>query len=124
MSDNSATELPKLEDCNPGYRPTGYNVVVVTAEKAKTSKSGLIIIPDNLSDRETLAQMKGLLVAVSPLAFNFDTWPSDADKPKPGDVVMFAKYAGVVPQEETPDGRQYRVVSDRDIVAVFDEVTK
>ena len=30
------------------------------------------------------------------------------------------KYGGVVPQEPSPDGRQYRVLKDRDIMAVYD----
>lgn len=114
------TTLPKLSECNPGFAPTEYNVVVVTADKALTSKSGKLIIPDTVGEREAMAQMRGLLVAVSPLAFNYDAWPEGARRPKPGDHVMFAKYAGTVPQEETPDGRQYRICKDRDIMAIYE----
>lgn len=117
----STNPLPKLEDCKPGFRPTEYNVVVTTSEKAMTSTSGKIIIPETVGEKEALAQMRGLLVAVSPHAFNYEAdWP-EGSKPKPGDVVLFAKFAGVVPQEKAPDGREYRVIKDRDLVAVFEE---
>ncbi len=112
--------IPALSDCRPGFAPVEYNVIVITAEKAITSPSGRIIIPDSVGEREDLAQMRGLLVAVSPLAFNYDTWPDGSRKPQPGDHVMFSKYGGVVPQEPSPDGRQYRVLKDRDIMAVYD----
>jgi len=112
--------LPSLEECKPGFRPTEYNVVITTAEKALTSPSGLLIIPENVGEKEAMAQMRGLLVAVSPLAFDYAQWPEGARKPQPGDHVLFAKYAGVVPQEASPDGRQYRVIKDRDIMAIFE----
>ena len=40
--------------------------------------------------------MQGTLVAVSPLAFTYadETAWGEAEKPKPGDKVMLAKFAG------------------------------
>ena len=112
--------IPALSDCRPGMRPVEYNVIVITAEKAITSPSGRIIIPDSVGEREDLAQMKARLVRCSPHAFGYEeNWPPGT-KPKEGDIVMIAKYAGVVPQEPSPDGRQYRIIKDRDVGCVYD----
>lgn len=109
--------LPTLDECKPGFQPVEYNVVVAAEETEEVRKSGLII-PLNIKDKDDTASMIGRLVAVSPLAFNYDNWPDDQDKPAPGARVLFAKYAGVL--VDGADQRQYRVFKDKDVMAVFD----
>jgi len=60
--------------------------------------------------------MKGVLVAISPLAFTYDDWKG-ANPPKVGDEVLFAKYAGAV--VDGKDGKKYRLTNDKDIAAVL-----
>ncbi len=110
--------LPALEDCKPGFTPTEYNVVIAAEGVVERSPGGLIL-PPKTAESAASASMKGLLVAVSPLAFNFDVWPEGARKPQPGDHVLFAKYAGVVVTGE--DGRELRLCKDRDLIAVYDK---
>lgn len=108
--------IPALNDCDPGIRPTGFNVLV--ALPGKEEKIGSIIIPPNISDRERMVQVEGRLVACSPAAFDFARWPND-DMPKPGDAVMFAKLAGIVVSGR--DGHEYRLLDDKSITAVVEE---
>ncbi|MDO9334946.1 MAG: hypothetical protein Q7T61_00965 [Caulobacter sp.] len=107
--------IPKLEDCNPGINPVEYNVVVAPEEMESVSKGG-IIFTDLAKDTEGMAAMRGILLAISPLAFNYDTWP-DGGKPEVGDHVMFAKFGGVL--IKGADGKEVRVLKDKDIMAVL-----
>lgn len=108
--------IPKMAECNPGIRPTGFNVLVALVGHEK--KIGSIIIPDSISDRDRLAQVEGRLVAVSPAAFDFASFP-DGTAPKAGDAVMFAKFGGIVVNGK--DGREYRLLTDKDVSAVIEE---
>lgn len=108
--------IPKMQDCAPGIRPTGFNVIVALADNEK--KIGSIIIPDNISDRDRLAQVEGRLVGVSPAAFDFAHFP-EGTKPQPGDAVMFAKFAGIIINGK--DGKEYRLLLDKDVSAVIEE---
>jgi chaperonin GroES len=100
-----------------GILPTEFKVLIdpkVVEEKTK----GGIILPDQKKDQDQFAQQEGRIVAVSQLAFSYasaDEW-GDA-KPKVGDVVSYARYAGAVLKGR--DGKDYRVVNDKDIFAVL-----
>lgn len=110
--------IPQLEDCAPGLKPMEYNVVVAPAGvPEKIGKLGSIFVPDDYKESQGLAMQVGRIVAMSPLAFNYDKWPDDADRPKQGDVVWFARYAGK--DFEGMDGKTYRILKDRDIGAVI-----
>jgi chaperonin GroES len=101
-----------------GIFPTEYKVLVQPIKVDEKTKGG-IILPDEHKDREQFAQMQGMLVAVSPLAFTYagkEDW-GDAEKPKPGDRVMFAKYAGAACKGK--DGADYRIINDKDLSAVL-----
>ena len=102
-----------------GINPTEYKVLISPIKVDEKTKGG-IILPDEHKDREQFAQMQGILVAVSPLAFTYadqDSW-GEAPNPKPGDKVLFAKFAGAAVKGK--DGADYRLVNDKDIAAVLD----
>lgn len=109
--------IPSLSDCNPGFDPVEYNVIIAP-DVVEEKTAGGILLPDRMKDTEDLAQVRGLLVSVSPLAFNFDVWPADqADRrPKAGDQVIYAKYSGILVKGD--DGREYRLCKDKDVAAV------
>lgn len=102
-----------------GVFPTEYKVLISPIRVDEKTKGG-IILPDEHKDREQFAQMQGTLVAISPLAFTYadkGDW-GEAAKPKPGDKVLFAKFAGAAVKGK--DGNDYRLVNDKDIAAVLD----
>ena len=93
-----------------------YNVLIEQdAIEAKT-KGGLIK-PDEILERDKHGQTRGTIIDVSPMAFAFDDWPADVPKPQPGDKVAIAKHSGVFITGN--DGKEYRVVKDKDVVAVI-----
>lgn len=107
--------LPTLAECAPGFAPTEFNVLIAVAA-AETKTAGGIIILETAAEAKQAASMRGLLVAVSPLAGDA-VWPEDGPaRPQPGDEVVFAKYAGVL--IEGDDKREYRLIKDKDVIAV------
>lgn len=100
-----------------GIYPVEYKILVRPIEVEEKTKGG-IILPDETKERDQYAQMEGLIVAASPLAFTYDDWKGQDDaKPKPGDRVLFAKYAGAVVTGK--DGKKYRIINDKDACAVL-----
>lgn len=106
--------IPPLSECNPGLFPVEYNVLI--CPEPIEEKIGSIYRPSVTKDADEASQTRGRLVAVSPLAFNYDAWPEDARKPAVGDVVWFGKYAGTL--IEGADKREYRLCKDKDVGAI------
>lgn len=113
----ATTNLKVLEGGNQsGIYPTEFKVLISPLEVS--DKIGNILIPDEHKDRAQFAQMEGTLIALAPLAFTYDKWEGVEDqKPKPGDKVLFAKFAGF--EHKGKDGKKYRVVNDKDVSAVL-----
>lgn len=105
---------------NPtGIMPTEFKVLILPKEVESISKGG-IILPSQAVDAEKSATIEGEIVAVSHLAFTYATAEEWGDKkPKPGQRVIFAKYAGV--RHTAKDGQEYLLVNDKDVVAIIGE---
>ncbi len=99
--------------------PTEYNVIVAPARVPDTiGQSGALMAPDEYVESAAMAMQIGRIVAMSPLAFNYDNdWPEGA-KPKVGDIVWFARYAGAL-IEAAFDGKSYRMFKDKEISAII-----
>lgn len=104
---------------NPsGINPTEYRVLILPTPYEKVTKGG-IIKPDEIAERESFATQDGTIIAVSHLAFTYATDEEWAGKkPKPGDKVIFAKYAGF--RRKGVDGQDYQLVSEKDVCAVIE----
>ena len=100
-----------------GIRPVEFNVLVKQDPIETKTRMGLVL-PDEVIERQKHAQTRGVIVEISPLAFNEDVWPAGMDKPKPGDRIAFARHAGTF--IEGNDGEEYRIVKDKDVVALIE----
>ena len=102
-----------------GIEPTEYKILVRPIEEdgAITFKSGFRLLkPDETAEQDRHAAMEGSLVALSPFAFSYvEDW-KQARKPQVGDRVIFARYSGI--NVKGNDGRDYRLMNDKDLVAV------
>lgn len=104
-----------------GHTPVEYNIVVKPIDVEEQTEGG-IIIPTEALETAELAQAEGILVERTDMSFSFgkkaddsiDYWASYI--PKVGDTVKYAKYSGIMVQGD--DGEQYRVMRDKDIIAV------
>lgn len=80
--------------------------VLVQAAPAETKTAGGLIIPDTAKEKP----MKGTVIAVG---------NGKKDEPmtvKPGDTVLYGKYAG---QEIQVDGKDYLIMKESDIYAII-----
>ncbi|WP_290688537.1 hypothetical protein [Haematobacter sp. UBA3484] len=100
-----------------GFRPVEFNVLIKQDKVEEKTKGGLLLSTD-VQEREKYSATRGVIVAVSPMAFAFDDWPGGEPKPKPGDAVVFARHAGVF--VTGLDDEEYRVIKDKDVVAVME----
>ncbi len=105
---------------NPsGINPTEFKVLIEPDEAEEITKGGIIIPTDRVT-KDTYATTDGRIIAISHLAFTYATAEEWAGlKPKPGDRVAFAKYAGT--RRKGKDGTDYLLVNDKDIVATIEE---
>lgn len=102
-----------------GIIPTEFKVLILPDPVEEVTKGG-IIVPINKAEADKYATIQGRIVAISHLAFSYATPEEWGDaKPKPGDRVIFAKYAGV--RHLAKDKQEYLLVNDKDIVATVEE---
>lgn len=116
IGDIQLAMVPKVDECRPGLAPTEYNVIVAPA--VIPEKIGSIVLADTTKEQKGMAAQVGRIIAISPVAFNYERWPKGASPPKLGDIVWYARYAGGL--FEGADGREYRILKDKDIGAVIE----
>ena len=100
-----------------GIRPVEYNCLVLPDE-VKEQTAGGLFIPQSKKEKDEFARMEGVLVAASPVAFDYAEWPDPADKPKVGDRVVFARYQAT--EITGKDGRKYWLLKDKAIAGVME----
>lgn len=94
-----------------GWQPVEYKVLVLPKEvEAKTA--GGIYLPDTSKEKEENQVDEGVIVNVGPNSFEEWNHPF----PKPGDRVIFAKYAGKI---QEIDGVKHRIINDKEILMVY-----
>jgi co-chaperonin GroES (HSP10) len=97
-----------------GLTMYGFNVLV--KPKAVEEKIGNIFIPDEHKDKLEYSITEGELVALSAVAFTYERWPDGTRLPQVGDHVTFGKFVGA--KVKGNDGVEYRVMEDKEILAV------
>lgn len=100
-----------------GIVPYEYKVLVKVKPSNKNANGeevtkGGIVIAKQTTEREEMAKIEAVLIDFGGNAF--EDWKGKI--PKPGDVVIMAKYAGMMC--EGNDGEEYRLINDKDIAAM------
>jgi co-chaperonin GroES (HSP10) len=98
--------------------PMEFNVVIEM--DTPQERIGSILLPPSVLDAEKTKADEGILIAVSPLAFNFDEWPEGSRKPEVGDRVLIGRYSGISREK---DKTVWRIVKDKDIIAIVEQRT-
>jgi co-chaperonin GroES (HSP10) len=91
-----------------GLVPCGHAVLVQPYEPEKPGS--FIVMPDSIKERNLMVEMRAVVIEAGPEAWIEEKVP----RAMPGDKVLIAKYAGHL-ATGTADGKQYRLVNDRDI---------
>jgi chaperonin GroES len=109
--------IPSLSECNPGVKAVGFRVIVAV-EPVQEKTAGGIFLPTDTRDKEKLVQVRGRVVSIGSVAFDFARFP-EGTAPAPGDAVMFSKLAGYM--FDGADGKEYRLIHDQDVSAIIEE---
>lgn len=100
---------------NSGIHPVEYKVLIKAAEVEKKTAGG-VLLPDEHISRLEGAVMKGEVIEISSAAFDF---LDNGQQVVVGNMVLFAKFAGQI--QEGKDDVKYRLVNDKDIMAILDD---
>lgn len=93
--------------------PLWQKVLVDVDRVGETTNSGLLTKHPDTVEREQMTEIKGTLAAIGDGSFS--VWAGH--KPRVGDRVIFAKFAG---HYLTEDDRIQRLMNDDDIVAIIE----
>ncbi len=93
-------------------KPLADRVIVLPDDVAESKSAGGIIIPDTAKEKPR----QGKIVAVGPGRLDDNGKPIKMNV-KVGDKVMYSQYGG---QEIKYEGEEYLILSESDIVAVFE----
>ena len=96
-----------------GLHPKGVAVLVLPYEPEK--RGSLIQMPDTVKERERMVETRAVVVEVGPSAWDDEKEP----RARMGDHVLISKFAGSM-AVGIKDGKQYRLVNDRDIYCVLE----
>jgi co-chaperonin GroES (HSP10) len=102
-------------------KPTGYRILVVPYSYPKSSKGG-ILLADSTLKTEELAATVAYVIALGPDAYADPNKFPEGAWCKPGDYVLFGRYAGarIVMQGEDNDDLPLRLLNDDEVLAVID----
>jgi co-chaperonin GroES (HSP10) len=92
-----------------GLKPLGRAVLVEHYEPER--KAGVIVLPDTVKERTLMLEQRAVVIEVGPAC-----WPDEPPRAIPGDHVLIARMGGALAIGPA-DGKQYRLVNDRDIFA-------
>lgn len=95
-----------------GFLPLGHRLLVMPDVVQKKTASG-IILAEETTGRDEMAQVKGTVIAVGNGCWK-DTTVSEWAKP--GDRIVFGKYSGLLWKGH--DNVTYRILNDLDVVGL------
>jgi len=102
--------------------PEGTKVIVIPDEVEEMTKGGLFV-PDTVRGEQQHAVTRGEVHALGPDAevyFSNDAEGDEKHAAKPGDRVMFVKFAGAsLRKDENGKRVEYRILQDHDIVCLI-----
>ncbi len=96
-----------------GIHPRGRAVLIAPYEPEL--KKSLIQLPDEVAKRDQMINQRAIVIEVGPSCWDDEPTP----RAFPGEKVLVTKFAGYM-AEGPADGKQYRLVNDRDIFATID----
>lgn len=100
-----------MSENTSGLQPVEFKILIEPEEVEQKSTGGIVLVSAT-TEKEKMAQVRGKLIAMGGNAF--EDW--NEPKPKVGDRLWYAKYAGYVIKGD--DGKEYRLANDKDCAAI------
>lgn len=95
-----------------------FRVLLRVMESSRISEGG-ILKPSSAIEKEMFGKETATIVNIGALAFTDAAGTPFPDRPKPGDVVITAKYAGITMRDK--EYNLFRFCNDKDVVAIVKE---
>ena len=99
-----------------GLTPLGCAVLIEPYEPE--IKKSTLVIPETVGERTALVETRAIVIESGPEAWKDESQP----RARPGDKVLITRFAGYM-VKGVKDGKQYRLVNDRDIFCGLQEVS-
>ena len=107
-----------------GFKVPEFRILILPDSVEEKTRGG-IIIPDTTREALEGAKTLATIIGIGEKAFDQGTEREWKDKPKIGDKVLIPTYEGYrLNKDQTKDGREYRIILDRDILAIQIEEEK
>jgi co-chaperonin GroES (HSP10) len=98
-----------------GWKCVEYRILILPDVVEEKTKGGIILPSKTLEDKQQ-AKTIATIISFGSKAFDDGTWK---DKPCVGDRIIIPTYCGYrITSNQTKDGKEYRSILDRDIVAM------
>lgn len=94
--------------------PTGYHILIALLD-AKEKSEGGILIPEEITHREMVASVVGLVLSVGPDAYKNEKRYPTGPWCKEGDFILFNPYSGT---RVNVHGKELRLINDDTVLAV------
>lgn len=95
-----------------GLKPVGRAVLLMPYEPERAKS--VIELPSEVETNEQVKEQRAIVVEAGPAAWAEEIKAGYGPRAEPGDKVLIAGYTGQM-FKGTADGKQYRIVNDRDI---------
>lgn len=96
-----------------GLHPVGRFILIRPKAVAEVSRGGIVLASPEAQRKEQMGQTDGVVIACGLSAWN----DQEAPFAQPGDHVVFGRYNGLFRKQ--PDGNEYRLISDLEVVAIL-----
>lgn len=107
---------PEFIKNTSGWKPLEYRILILPEEFEQITKQGIILAVGNAIEDQQQAKTIATIIDFGAKAFDDGTWK---DKPNVGDKIIIPSYCGYrLTKEQTQDGKEYRTILDRDILAM------
>ncbi len=97
--------------------PTGWRILILPY-RGKGKTEGGILLPDSVTDRESVATVCGYVLKVGSLAYKDEEKFPGGPWCKEKDWVIFGRYAGA---RFKIDGGEVRILNDDEVIAVIQD---
>ena len=98
-----------------GWKSLEYRILILPDAVEEKTKGG-IILPTNVLEDQQQAKTIATIIDFGAKAFDDNSWK---EKPSVGDKIIIPAYCGYrISKDQTKDGKEYRSILDRDIIAM------
>ena len=111
VKEKTVEEVASQTDILP--KPTGYRILILPRGRSAVTEGGIQLVKDTI-ERDSVSSVLGYVISVGPDAYGDSKKFPEGAWCKPGDWVLFGRYAGA---RVNIDGGELRILNDDEVLA-------